>query len=97
MIERVISSGYYIDDSPTILLLNPLTRVKLYLPSLFSFPNVVNFNLGEVDKEYTIQGVANEIYQISLREMRNMLINKILLLPGLVNNSSSFKTSRCSI
>jgi len=84
------SNGWLVilDDSPTILLLDPLTRAKLHLPSLTSFPIVMSFDYSKVGKEYAIRDVSGENYRHSLREMRDLFIMKIVLSLGPVNNDN---------
>ncbi|XP_030950845.1 F-box protein SKIP23-like [Quercus lobata] len=68
-----------LDETPTILLLNPLTRAKLNLPPLFTFPNVVTFNYSEIGKEYALRSLSGNIYRRSLKEMRDSFIKKLVL------------------
>ncbi|XP_059460504.1 F-box protein SKIP23-like [Corylus avellana] len=84
------SHGWLIvlDDSPAVLLLNPLTPSRLHLPPLSAFPNVVSFNYSEVGKEYALRGVSGEIYRRSLREMRNSFIKKVVLSSAPLKNKN---------
>ncbi|XP_059462072.1 F-box protein SKIP23-like [Corylus avellana] len=88
---RICSSNGWLvifDDSPTILLLDPLTGAKLHLPPLSSFPNVVSFDRSKVGKEYAILGDSGDIYRLSLRQMRDLFIKKIVLSSGPANNDN---------
>ncbi|TYI75392.1 hypothetical protein E1A91_D06G001000v1 [Gossypium mustelinum] len=67
-----------LDESPSILLLNPLSRAKLHLPSLSSFPNVHSFNYSHVGKEYSLRSPSGDLYTRNLRQMRDS-IKKIVL------------------
>jgi hypothetical protein len=84
------SHGWLIvlDESPAVLLLNPLTRASLHLPTLSAFPNVVSFNYAEVGKEYALRGVSGEIYRRSLREMRDSFIKKVVLSSAPLKNKN---------
>ncbi|XP_059461049.1 F-box protein SKIP23-like [Corylus avellana] len=84
------SNGWLVtlDNSPAILLLNPLTKAQINLPPLSSFPNVVSFDNLEVDNEYAIRDVSGEIYRLSLRKMRDSFIKKLVLPSGPVNNDN---------
>lgn len=75
------SHGWLIllDDSPLVLLINPLTRAKSTLPSLSSFPNVVGFNYSNIGQEYALQNSSGGRYTCSLRQMRDGFIKKVAL------------------
>ncbi|XP_050212371.1 F-box protein SKIP23-like [Mercurialis annua] len=68
-----------IDDTPSVLLINPLTRARLYLPPLSSFPNVVGFNYSDVGREYALQIRLGGRINLSLRQMRDWFIQKVVL------------------
>ncbi|KAH7527281.1 hypothetical protein ACOSP7_011226 [Xanthoceras sorbifolium] len=71
-----------LDETPNVLLLNPLTRAKIYLPPLFTFPNVVSFNYFEIGREYTLsfwRGSGGGRFNRNLRQMRDSFIKKIVL------------------
>ncbi|WCJ44310.1 ascorbic acid mannose pathway regulator 1 [Euphorbia peplus] len=68
-----------LDDSPTILLLNPISRQKLYLPSLSSFPNVISFNYSDIGREYAFPDASGDRFTSSLRQMRDCFIKKLVL------------------
>jgi len=77
-----------LDDSPAIILLNPLTRAKFHLPSLTSFPNVVSFDYSRVGQEYELFKMAGDfIYYLSLREMRDCFLKKIAISSDPLNNN----------
>ncbi|KAK6256956.1 hypothetical protein QUC31_000415 [Theobroma cacao] len=75
------SHGWLIilDESPTILLLNPLSRAKLHLPPLSTFPNVDSFNYSDIGKEYSLRSPSGGRYTRNLRQMRDSFIKKIVL------------------
>ncbi|KAL4298225.1 hypothetical protein GQ457_12G030540 [Hibiscus cannabinus] len=68
-----------LDESPSILLLNPLSRAKLHLPPLSSFPNVHSFNYSRIGKEYSLISPSGDPYTRNLRQMRDSFIKKIVL------------------
>ncbi|KAI4336727.1 hypothetical protein L6164_015218 [Bauhinia variegata] len=68
-----------LDDTPEILLVNPLTRAKVHLPSLCTFPSVINFNYSDVGREYVLRNYVGQLYTLNLRQMRNSYIKKIIL------------------
>jgi hypothetical protein len=76
-----------LDESPAVLLLNPLTRARFHLPPLSAFPNIVSFNYSEVGMEYALRAVSGEIYRRSLREMRDTFIKKVVLSSAPLNNN----------
>ncbi|XP_041021657.1 F-box protein SKIP23-like [Juglans microcarpa x Juglans regia] len=67
------------DETPAVLLINPLTRVKVQLPPLSTFPIVLSFNYSEIGKEYALTTPSGDIYRCSLREMRDSFIKKVIL------------------
>ncbi|KAK0576198.1 hypothetical protein LWI29_013601 [Acer saccharum] len=68
-----------LDETPYVILLNPLTRAKIHLPPLFTFPNVVSFNYFEIGREYTLLSLGGDRYYRNLRQMRDSFIKKIVL------------------
>ncbi|XP_022975457.1 F-box protein SKIP23-like isoform X2 [Cucurbita maxima] len=68
-----------LDETPTILLLNPLTRAKCRLPPLSTFPNVVSFDYSRIGREYLIRTPTGHIYSRNLRQMRDTFVKKIVL------------------
>ncbi|KGN55474.1 F-box protein SKIP23 [Cucumis sativus] len=68
-----------VDETPPILLLNPFTRAKLWLPPLSTFPNVVSFDYSRVGREYLIRTPTGHIYTRNLRQMRDSFVKKIVL------------------
>ncbi|KAL8524251.1 hypothetical protein ACS0TY_013999 [Phlomoides rotata] len=76
-----------IDESPSIFLINPLTRDRITLPPLSSFPNVTNFDFYSIGREYTLRSPGNELYFCSLKEMRDSFIKKVILSHSPYNNS----------
>lgn len=66
-------------ETPEVLLLNPLTRSKIHLPPLSTFPYVLSFNYSEVGKEYELRGTFGDIHRRGLREMRDSFIKKVVL------------------
>jgi hypothetical protein len=75
------SNGWLVilDETPTILLLNPLTRAKLNLPPLSTFPNVVTFNYSKIGREYALRDSFGNNYSRNLTEMRDSFIKKLVL------------------
>lgn len=77
-----------LDESPSIVLLNPLTRKKINLPPLSVFPNVVDFDFYRVGREYILQYAAGgETYTRSLKHMRDFFIKKVILSSSPSNDS----------
>lgn len=68
-----------IDESPSIFLINPLTRDRIALPPLSSFPNVTNFDFYSIGREYTVRSPENDLDFYSLKEMRDGFIKKVIL------------------
>ncbi|KAL3639002.1 hypothetical protein CASFOL_016909 [Castilleja foliolosa] len=68
-----------IDESPSIFLINPLTRNRIALPPLTSFPNVTNFDFYSIGREYTVRSPENDLYYCNLKEMRDYFIKKVIL------------------
>ncbi|KAJ8772608.1 hypothetical protein K2173_027785 [Erythroxylum novogranatense] len=71
-----------LDDSPTIVLVNPITREKVYLPPVSTFPNVIAFSYSNVGREYvTVRGLIDRERPetVSLRHMRDWFIKKLVL------------------
>lgn len=83
------SHGWLIilEETPIVLLLNPLTRVKIYLPPLSAFPNVVSFSYFDIGREYTLASLLGDHYNRSLRQMRDSFIKKIVLSSSPVKDS----------
>ncbi|XP_022772597.1 F-box protein SKIP23-like [Durio zibethinus] len=75
------SHGWLIilDESPSILLLNPFSRANLLLPPLSTFPNVDSFNYSDIGKEYSLRSPSGGRYTRNLRQMRDSFIKKIVL------------------
>lgn len=68
-----------IDESPSIFLINPLTRDRITLPPLSSFPNVTNFDFYSIGREYTVRSPGNDFSFYSLKEMRDTFIKKVII------------------
>ncbi|PIN01803.1 hypothetical protein CDL12_25689 [Handroanthus impetiginosus] len=79
-----------IDETPSIFLINPLTRDKITLPPLSSFPNVTKFDFYSIGREYTVRSPENGIYFCNLREMRDSFIKKVILSHSPSDKSSFF-------
>ncbi|KAJ0024401.1 hypothetical protein Pint_09295 [Pistacia integerrima] len=79
--HRGSSHGWLVilDETPAVLLLNPLTRVKINLPPLITFPNVVSFSYSEIGREYTLSSSLGDRYNLNLRQMRDAFIKKVVL------------------
>jgi hypothetical protein len=84
------SNGWLVifDNSSAIFLFNPITRVKFHLPPLSSFHNVESVDYSKVGKEYAIRYASSKIYELSLREMRDFFIKKIVLSSPSVNQDN---------
>ncbi|KAL6506650.1 hypothetical protein OROHE_022482 [Orobanche hederae] len=67
------------DESPSVFLINPLTRYRIALPPLTSFPNVTKFDFYSIGREYTVQSPENDLYYYDLKEMRDSFIKKAIL------------------
>lgn len=68
-----------VDESPSIFIINPLTKVTFNLPPLCQLPNVVNFDFYSVGREFTIQSPDGEVYTRNLKEIRDLFIKKVVL------------------
>ncbi|KAJ4837243.1 hypothetical protein Tsubulata_045751, partial [Turnera subulata] len=76
-----------LDDSPSVLLLNPLTRAKVYLPPLSAFPVVVSFNYSDLGREYVFYNESGNLCTRSLRQMRDLFIKKVVLSSSPLHDS----------
>lgn len=56
-----------------------MTREKVGLPPLSSFPNVVMFDIYCVGREYCLRSRDGGVYRSDLREMRDLFIKKMVL------------------
>ncbi|KAF7829516.1 F-box protein SKIP23-like [Senna tora] len=68
-----------LDDTPEILLLNPLAGANLHLPPLHTFPNVVSFSFSNIGREYVLRNSHGHLYTRNLRQMRNSFLRKVVL------------------
>lgn len=76
-----------LDEYPPIFLVNPLTRAKIDLPPLSTFPYVVGFDVFNVGREYVLQSsdddshvnYVSRFYTCGLKEMRDSFVKKIVL------------------
>ncbi|KAL0314498.1 UNVERIFIED_CONTAM: F-box protein SKIP23 [Sesamum angustifolium] len=82
-----------IDESPSIFLINPLTRDKITLPPLSAFPNVTKFDFYSIGREYTIRSPENDYYYCNLKEMRDSFIKKVILSHSPYDESNFFAFS----
>jgi hypothetical protein len=84
------SNGWFVifDNFSAIFLFNPITQDKFHLPPLSSFHNVTSVNYSKVSKKYAIRSASGKIFELSLREMRNFFIKKIILSSPLVNQDN---------
>ncbi|KAF8405484.1 hypothetical protein HHK36_010391 [Tetracentron sinense] len=75
------SQGWLVlaEESPAIRLLNPLTRTQIQLPPLSSFPNVLNFSISRIGREYLLLNSSGHRYYHNLREMRDLFLKKVIL------------------
>ncbi|XP_043713803.1 F-box protein SKIP23 [Telopea speciosissima] len=78
-----------VGETPVITLLNPLTRVKIYLPPLSTFPNVLDFNISQVGREYLLETSSKLPYTRNIREMRDMFMKKVIVSSNLGNSSEA--------
>ncbi|XP_034675006.1 F-box protein SKIP23-like [Vitis riparia] len=87
--RRGSSHGWLLilDEAPEIFLLNPLTRSKVHLPPLSTFPNVVRFNFADVGREYALRTSSGNVYTRSLKKMRDSFIKKTILSSSPANGS----------
>lgn len=68
------------EESPCIFLLNPLTRERINLPPLSSFPNVVSFDFANIGREYVLRSPNSAgCNYYSLTDMRDSFIKKNVL------------------
>nr|GEV33361.1 hypothetical protein [Tanacetum cinerariifolium] len=74
------SHGYLVilEETPEVLMINPLTRVKHSLPPLTSFPNVTKFDKYDIGREYTLRTLDGDVYSCSLKEMRDSFVKKVV-------------------
>ncbi|XP_062100794.1 F-box protein SKIP23-like [Humulus lupulus] len=68
-----------LDETPSVLLLNPLTRSKFHLPPISTFPNVVRFAYSEIGREYALRSPTGESYTLNLRQIRDSFVKKVVL------------------
>lgn len=68
-----------LEETPSVLLVNPLTRVKRHLPPLSTFPNVVSFDHSQIGREYVLRSLSGELYTRSLIQMRDSFVKKLVL------------------
>lgn len=74
------SCGWLIilDETPVITAVNPINRAKINLPHLSSFPNVLQFNLFDIGREYTLRTRTGGVYSRNLKEMRDYFLKKVI-------------------
>lgn len=68
-----------VDESPSIFVINPLTKVTFDLPPVSQFPNVMNFNFYSVGREFTLRSPDGEVHARNLKEMRDSFIRKAVI------------------
>ncbi|KAF6176285.1 hypothetical protein GIB67_023576 [Kingdonia uniflora] len=67
-------------STPMIYMLNPFTRVRIQLPPVTTFPNVIDFDVNKVGKEYLVECAYGGNPSLrSLKEMCYTLIKKVVL------------------
>lgn len=84
-----------LDESSSIFLLNPLTRAKIELPPLSTFPYVVRFDIFNVGREYTLHSSEDDghvnymsrFYTCGLKDMRDSFVTKVVLSNSPSNGS----------
>ncbi|OVA10871.1 Protein of unknown function DUF295 [Macleaya cordata] len=68
------------EKNPTILLLNPFTRIQIQLPPITSFPNVWDFQIHNVGEEYLVKYPFEEHpYPNKLEDIHDFFIKKVIL------------------
>ncbi|XP_056163974.1 F-box protein SKIP23-like [Syzygium oleosum] len=77
-----------LDESPSVVLVNPLTGAKVDLPPLHTFPDVVGFNFADVGREYLLRDGNHRLSTRNLKQMRDIFVKKVVL------SSSPAKDSR---
>ncbi|MED6160416.1 hypothetical protein PIB30_051390 [Stylosanthes scabra] len=80
------------EESPSIILLNPLTRATRSLPPLNAFPSVITFSYANVGREYLVRNHHGGVDSFNLRQMCNSFVRKIVLSssPSRNNEFSAF-------
>ncbi|XP_042494742.1 F-box protein SKIP23-like [Macadamia integrifolia] len=88
---RGSSQGWLVvvGETPMITLLNPLTRVKFYLPPLSTFPTVLGFDISQVGREYLLKNSSGHRYTRNLREMRDRFMQKVIVSSNLGTSSDA--------
>ncbi|GKB49727.1 pentatricopeptide repeat-containing protein [Tanacetum coccineum] len=86
------SHGYLVilEETPEVLMINPLTRIKHSLPPLTSFPNVTKFDKYDIGREYTLRTLDGDVYSCSLKEMRDSFIKKVVFSSSPGDDGKSF-------
>lgn len=77
------------NDSPSMFLLNPLTRSRIDLPPITTFPDIVAYRPDEVDGEYLIGNHIGYVYPHSSKLIARTYIAKVTLstdpaIPGCI-------------
>ncbi|GAB2289267.1 hypothetical protein Dimus_023572 [Dionaea muscipula] len=67
-----------VNETPEIYCLNPLTRSKVYLPPLSTFPNVIDFSFYNVGREYIVRNSMGYVYSRNLKQMRDFYLKKVV-------------------
>lgn len=67
-----------LEETPSVSVVNPLTRSRHRLPDLSSFPNVTRFEPNEAGREYTLRTSDGDVYTCSSTEMRDSFIKKVV-------------------
>ncbi|KAF9600455.1 hypothetical protein IFM89_009370 [Coptis chinensis] len=82
------SNGWLVllDQTPSIYLLNILTKEQFQLPVISTFPNVLDYDVYKLGKEYIIERrPGGGRYTRNLKDMRNLFIRKIVLSTSPLN------------
>ncbi|KAJ4962367.1 hypothetical protein NE237_022306 [Protea cynaroides] len=78
-----------VGETPVIALLNPLTRAKIHLPPLSTFPNVLDFDISQVGREYVLETSSGNRYTRNLIEMRDRFMKKVIVSSSLGTSSDA--------
>ncbi|KAK9075030.1 hypothetical protein SSX86_003349 [Deinandra increscens subsp. villosa] len=78
----------FLNETPSISIINPLTKSKQLLPPLSSFPNVTSFTPGK--EEYTIKTLDDDLYTCSSKEMCDSFIKKVVFSTSPSNEKVDF-------
>ncbi|XP_026452470.1 putative F-box protein At5g55150 [Papaver somniferum] len=70
---------FQVENNPSIFLFNPLTSIQIQLPPLTAFPNVLDFDVNKVGKEYLFRdSPTNDPYRCSAVDILDSFIKKVV-------------------